>query len=338
MIVTPWQLSRQAELYHQVGSMISAGVPLIQALEMSVRNPGTKGSRHVVEKLITHLQSGLTFTDSMIRVKGWLPDFDIALLSVGEQSGRLDISFHQLSEYYEARAKIIRDTLAGLAMTLITLHVFLLIFPLGLFVSMVQGLINSNFAQCIPFLIQKAIVFGGGYAVVFFLIFSSQGNRGEYWRSVVEGVMMRIPILRTARRYLVLARLSTALEALVSGGVNIVQAWKLAGRASGSPGLNRSISTWKAQLEAGVTPAELVNRTRYFPEMFANLYSTGETSGRLDDTLTRLRDYFREEGFRKLRLFTRVLNGVIYGTVAVMVAIQVIRFYLAYFNAMLEQF
>lgn len=338
MIVTPWQLSRQAELYHQLGAMLSAGVPLIKAMEMAARNPAVRGSEKAVTQLINHLKSGLTFTDSMVRVRGWLPEFDIALLSVGENSGRLDLSFRQLSAYYEARAKIIRDTIAGLATTVLTLHVFLLIFPLGFLISFAQGIFYSNFAQCLPFLIQKLIVFGVGYAVVFLLIYASQGNRGEYWRSVVEGITGTIPILRTARRYIVLARLSAALEALISGGVSIVKSWQLASAACGSPRLRRSVDGWIPELDAGVTPAELVNRTGYFPEMFANLYNAGEQSGKLDESLARLRDYFQEEGFRKLRLFTRVMNGTIYGLVALLVAYQVITFYLGYFNSMLDSF
>jgi len=205
-------------------------------------------------------------------------------------------------------------------------------------VSFVQGIFYSNYIQCIPFLIEKAIVFGGGYVAVFLLIYACQGNRGEYWRSMVENITSMVPILRTARKYLVLARLSAALEALISGGVSIVQSWQLAGAASGSPRLRRAVSGWTYELDAGVTPGELVNRTTYFPAMFSNLYNTGEQSGRLDDTLARLTAYFEDEGFRKLRLFTRVMNGVIYGAVVIMVAIQVISFYVGRFSSMLDGF
>ena len=335
MIVTPWQLSRRAELYHQLGAMLSAGVPLIRGLEMTAANPSARPLREIVYQLVTHLKTGLTFTESMTQAQGSMPEFDVALLSVGEKSGRLDSSFRQLADYYAARAKIIRDTISGLVITLATLHVFLLVFPLGLMVLFVQGLFFNNYSQCIPFLIQKAVVFGVGYLGVFLLIYACQGNRGEYWRSLVEAVTGVVPLLRTARRYLALARLSAALEALVSSGVSILEAWQLASAASGSPRLHRTVASWSHDLDAGVTPGELVNRAPYFPEMFANLYNTGEQSGQLDDTLHRLKVYFEEEGFRKLRVFTRVMNGTIYAILVVMVAINVIGFYVGYFNSLL---
>lgn len=333
MIITPGQLNRRAELYHQLGSMLSAGVPLLKALEMAGANPAARGSHKVFLDIISRLRSGLTFAESMQATEGWMPEFDLALLSVGEKSGRLDASFKLLSAYYASRAKIIRDTIAGLFTTLGTLHVFLLIFPLGYLIGFATGIFNNNPAQIVPFLIQKAIVFGLGYGLVFFFIYASQGQRGKRWRSITEGFWKMIPILRTARQYMVLGRLSAALEALVNAGVSIVEAWELASRASGSVDLQQTIERWRPQLDSGATPGELVNRAAFFPEIFANLYNTGEQSGQLDDALARLRSYFEDEGFRRLRLFTRVLNGTIYGLVVLLVAYNVIQFYVGYFNS-----
>jgi type II secretory pathway component PulF len=332
VIVTPGQLNRRAELYHQLGSMISAGVPLMKALEMASVNPAVHASRKTLLELIQHLQSGLTFSGSMTRVQGWLPEFDIALLSVGEESGHLDASFKLLADYYAIRAGIIRDTIAGLVITTVTLHVFLLIFPLGLLISFVQGIFDNDYAQCLPFLVEKAAVFGTLYGTVLLLIYACQGKRGERWRSIMESFIGLIPLLGTARKYLVLSRLAAALEALIGAGVSIVKSWELAGAASGSPRLRREISDWKTRIESGTTPADLVNQSRCFPQIFANLYSTAEQSGKLDDALARLHTYFQEEGFRTLRVFTRLMNGTIYGLVVLLVAYNVIRFWMNYFG------
>jgi len=84
-MVTPGQLNRRAQLYNQLGSVIAAGVPLVQALEMASRNNSLRGSRKTILALIGDLQAGRTFSDSMARVHGWMPEFDVALLSVGEK-------------------------------------------------------------------------------------------------------------------------------------------------------------------------------------------------------------------------------------------------------------
>jgi type II secretory pathway component PulF len=316
--------------------MIAAGVPLVQALEMASRNNSLRASKKAILSLISHLQDGCTFSDSMKKVQGWMPEFDVALLSVGEESGRLDASFKLLGRHYASRAKIIRDTISGLIVTVMTLNVFLLVFPLGYLIGFAQGIINNNFAQCIPFLIEKTIVYGGLYGSVLFLIFACQGNRGESWRAMVESIFRVIPLLRTAIKYLAHARLASALGALTSAGVSVIKSWELAGAACGSPHLKREILKWTPQLETGLTPADMVNQIHYFPEMFRNLYSSAEISGKLDETLVRLHNYYEEEGFRTLQLFTRILNGLIYGSIAALVGYNVIHFWMNYYGAMMQ--
>jgi len=101
----------------------------------------------------------------------------------------------------------------------------------------------------------------------------------------VESIALAVPLLRTARKYLCLSRLSAALEALTSAGVDLIEGWQLSAAASGSPAAAGRGGGWKVPLETGATPAELINQSGYFPEMFANLYHTGEISGKLDDSL-----------------------------------------------------
>jgi type II secretory pathway component PulF len=338
LIVTPGQLNRRAELYTQLAATIAAGMPLIQALELASRNSSLRGSQKTIQALVGHLREGHTFADSMMKVQGWMPEFDIALLSVGEESGRLDASFKMLGRYYASRARIIRDTISGLVVTIATLHVFLLVFPLGLLIAFVMGFMNNVYSQCVPFVLEKIAVFGMIYGTVLFFMFACSGQRGEGWRSLVESIFSAIPILRTAIKYLALARLSSALDALTNAGVSVVKSWELAAAACGSPRLKREILKQASQLETGLTPAEMVAQIRYFPEMFANLYHTAELSGKIDDTLVRLNIYYEEEGFHTLQLFTRIMNGTIYGLIVLLVAYSVINFYVGYFNAALNAF
>ncbi len=337
-IVTPSELNRRAELYHQLGSMISAGVPLIKSLEMVSANPSVRIPRRILFALIDCLKQGMTFTQSMQTVQGWLSDFDVALLSTGEKSGRLDATFKLLAVYYSTRAKIIRDTITGLLTTMVTLHVFLLVFPIGLLTEFAQGIVSNDYSRCWPFISEKILAFGALYGVGLFFIFASQGRRGEKWRVLVETIFRRIPILRLAQKYLVLSRLAAALEALINAGISIVISWDLSAAACGSPFLRKQILKWKPALETGSTPGELIHQTKHFPDVFANLYNTGEQSGKLDESLLRLQAYYQDEGFRLMRLFTWVLNGVIYGAIVLLVAFNVISFWTHYYGNMINSF
>src|SRR5207253_10444765 len=118
------------------------------------------------------------------------------------------------------------------------------------------------------FLRAKFTLLAPAYAVVFLLLVAGQGQRGETWRAGVERLLRWIPILGSARRHLALARLSAALEALISAGVSIFDAWELAAAASGSPALLHAVHGWHRALRSGETPAELLARTTEFPELF----------------------------------------------------------------------
>jgi type IV pilus assembly protein PilC len=336
LIVTPRQLNRRSQLYFQLAGMIEAGVPVMKALDMASRHPEMRNSRLTIDQLTKSMESGFTFTESMTRVHGWMPEFDVALLTVGEEAGRLDQSLRTLATFYEYRAKIIHDTIAGLVVTVATLHVFILVFPISYLQSFAVGLFNQNFALCLPFLLEKAAVFGILYFTVFFFIFACQGQRGEGWRSVVETIFNFVPILRTARKYLALSRLAAALGASTRSGVSIVSGWELASAAGGSPRLRRIISDWQPYINSGTTHGELINQDGYFPEMFGNFYFTGEQSGRLDEALDKLQVYYQDEGFRLLRWFTKVLNGFIYGGVAALVGYEVIMFWKHYYENLLN--
>jgi len=352
-MVTPRQLNNRAQLFNQLSSMISAGMPLTKALEMAAKNRASGTPQKVIQALIHYLQEGYTFSDAMQILSGqkeasqstgiditltgkkayWLTEFDIALLSAGEESGRLDVIFKVLSNYYETRAKIMNDTISRTFTTMATLHVFLIIFPLGYFVAFVLGIINNDYKMCLPFLFNKTLLFGALYGMISFVAYACQGGRGESWRLMIESIFSAIPILRTAIKYLAIARLSCALEALTNAGVPVVRSWELAASACGSPRLRRAIMAWLPQLETGLTPGDMVQQISYFPEMFDNLYNTAEISGKQDETLQRLHKYFQDEGFRLLQLFTRILTGFIYGIVVILVAINIIRFYMSYFQA-----
>jgi len=332
LIVTPRQLARRAELYHQLGSTIAAGIPLIQALEIVADTPGARSLRGSLRQLISHLQQGSTFAEALLSLGRWLPQFDVALLSAGEKSGRLDASFRLLADYYSERARLVRSVMADLAYPLFILHFAILVFPPGLLASLVWR------GEVVPFVRAKLLMLLPLYGITLLIILACQGKHGETWRSLIERFLRGLPILGTARRNLALARLSAALEGLISAGVSIIEAWELAAAASGSPALRRTVFGWRPNLLAGQTPAELVRQSGAFPDLFASLYNSGEISGQLDETLRRLYKHYQEEGSRKLHAVAQWSPRLIYLGLLLAIGYQVIRFWTNYYGNLLNNF
>ena len=322
-IITPGQLHRRAEFYHQLAQYTAAGIGLPAALDQLQQHPPARAYVVPIQTLLGQLGEGYTLTESLQRLGSWLPAFDIALLHAGEQSGRLDSCFRLLADYYDDRSRIARQIIGDLLYPAFLLHFAVFILPFAQFFQ------SGNLAV---YLLQTIGVLLPIYGCLALIIYAAQGRHGESWRAWMEAVLNPIPGLGTARRYLALGRLSAALEALINAGVNIIQAWELAAAACGSPALRRTVLGWRPLLDSGQTPAEVVTASGKFPQMFTSQYHTGEVSGKLDETLRLLRRFYQEEGSRRLHILAQWTPRAVYLLVAGMIAFRVLHFYIGYFN------
>lgn len=324
-LVTPGHLETKAELYHQLGSFISAGVPILQSLQTLQRSPPAARFRPMLAKLSEGLMTGMTFTQALQQAGDWVPYFDLAMIEAGERSGRLDIIMRMLSAYYRQQAALTKRMISQLLYPLFLFHFAVLVFPTSSLVDLVKTGDLLHFALTKSYLLAV-------YAGIGVVMFLCAGRHGAHWRAVVERLAGMIPILGKARRELALARLAAALEALLNAGVPIIQAWMMAAETTGSAALRQRILSWKVPMEMGrQKPGELLSQSPEFPELFANLYVAGEVSGQLDDTLRRLHTYFNDEGNRRMDLFVQWMPKLIYLLIAGAIGWQVIQFWSGYF-------
>ena len=326
MIFTPVQLHRRAEFYRQLSQLTTAGIGVVHALQQIRNNPPAPSYRKHLQFILDELAKGAPVAESLQRAN-WLPLFDMALIEAGERSGRMDVSFRTLADYYDDRAKTAKQVLADLMYPAFLLHfaalIFLIIIPFA----------ASQFnASLLWLFVRFLLILSPLYLVTALIIFASQSKHGEKWRAFMEKIINIIPRLGAARRDLALSRLAMTLEALINAGVNIFEAWDLAGTASGSPALRKAVAGWKSEVLAGRTPAEVVRDSGLFPEMFVNFYTTGEVSGKLDESLGRLHDFYHDEGTRKLHGFAQWTPRVLYILIMLVIAYEIVQFYIHYFS------
>lgn len=328
LIVTPGRLAQLGEFYHQIGAMLAAGMPLTGVVDQLRAAPPGRFFREPLGQISAALKSGLTFTEAVAQLKGWLPTFDTALLGAGEQSGRLDVCCRLLAGYYQNRAQLARQVLSSLAYPVFLVHfaVFILPFPQLFMGGSAVAYLRQTMGMLVP-----------GWLLVFILAYLCQGQRGLFWRSGLERIFNPIPILGVARRRLALSRLVAALDALTNAGVGIQQAWELAAAASGSPRLEKEVRSWGPKLSAGLTPADILKGSRAFEEMFVNLYSAGELSGTLDDSLRRMQTYYQEDAARKLQRLAEWTPRIAYIGICIMLAIRIVGWWMSYYSGILGE-
>lgn len=325
-MITPGQLSKRADFYHQLAQFTTAGITITNSLEQLKRHPPARSYRNPLERILMELAGGKTLSGSL-RPTDWLPEFDLTLIEAGERSGRLDQCFRSLAEYYNQRALIAKQIISQMIYPTFLIHfaafIFLILLPYA----------YSQFNASLPLLFFKALLaLSPIYIVTALIIFISQAKHGENWRSLMERIFNVIPVLASARRSLALSRLTLALEALISAGVNVIEAWELAAAASNSPMLRRAVADWKPHFANGRTPADLVGMTPLFPETFTNLYHSGEVSGKLDETLKRLHAFYQEDSTYKINMLAQWVPRAIYIAVVLIVAYEVVKFWTNYYG------
>lgn len=329
MILTPGQIAARADFYFQLASLLTAGVPVIQALEMARGSAARSIRKHVV-LVLQKLQTGSNLAESLRSTGDWLPQFDIAVIAAGEASGRLDATLKMLGAFYQERAVLLRRIISDMAYPIFILHMAAFIFP----ASLLSKMFWSGGLEA--FILQKIAVLVPLYAIVFLWILALQSNRGEFWRGLMERLLNAIPVVSGARRALALARFSAGLEALLSAGVPVIQAWEIAGHASGSNEIKRAVNWAVPKLEVGMTPSEALRQLPVFPELFRNLYSSGEMSGQLDSTLERLYRHYQEIATLKFQNLGQWTPRIVFLIVAIAIGFQIIGFYSSYFGQMNE--
>lgn len=319
--------AQQSEFYHQLGTMCEAGLSLPQSLETLDRSKGFRAYQKRLKGWREAIGRGETFAEAVSHSRGEVPDFDLALLHAGENSGRLDVCFRLLSKYYSGRADNIREFRGTLAYPAFIFHfaVFIIPFPALFQSGNLAAYLSATLGVLIPI-----------YMALFALSWASSGTRGSSWRRMIEAMIRFVPFLGAALKSLALSRFCLALESLLNAGVSVSNAWTTAADASGSPSLIAEVSSFPDAMDSGQTPSEWLNSASFFPELFRMSYTSGEASGRLDENLTRLRKVYEEEGNRKLRTFSQWLPRLIYFGILLVLAYYIISFWTGYFNGVLD--
>lgn len=312
--------------------MSAAGILLIQSLEQirdsSFRHP----YRKPLDRVIKDLNKGYRLHEALAREKSWLPELDIAMITAGETSGRLDGIFNQMADYYDEQARLMRTMMLSMAYPIIVVHMAVFIFPPGMIGHVFwEGFMKGDMGIVWLFLVKKLLILAPFYGLILVMTFGGQGKRSLSFRALVDKVLFFVPLLGKGRRHLALARLSSALGALLDAGVTVIEAWDLAAMASGSPAIIRAVAASKRKLQGGSMPSEEMQHFKVYPTMFTGAYKTGEISGKLVDAMNRMYRYYQDLGTRKMQAFAEWMPRAIFMVIAIATGFYIVSFWIGYF-------
>lgn len=305
----------------QLATMISAGVPLLGALDICAKQLDNNKLRDALGSISLDLESGNSFADALRRHESIFPSLFINLIEVGEMGGVLDEVLEQLAVNYEREHDIrekVKSALTYPAVVLVIAVVaiiFLLTFVLPTFTSMladvgaelplptkiVMGISNAlrRFWYLLPLL-------AGGLPILFYNL-TSQGPGRLYWHKM----LLRMPIAGSLHKLTVISRFSRSLGTLVRGGVPVLQSLEVVKKTAGNAVVEEGVTRAQDFIRQGQGMVKPLQDTGVFPPMVIQMIQVGEETGTLDNLLDRLSTFYDREVDNMVSRLSTIIEPVL---------------------------
>jgi type IV pilus assembly protein PilC len=306
----------------QMSAMVESGLPLLRCLTSfgnEVENPQFKG---VMDSVSIDVEEGSTFFDALSKHPKVFSKLFINMVKAGEVSGRLDQTLAQLASYLERSASLRRKVKAA-----ITYPIFLIgftAFAIIILVAKVVPVFQKIYAGAkinlpVPtrILIASSVAIRDYYwlllliaaGIGLFIYFQLRTEKGRYFWDKHK---LRIPILGTLMRKYSLTKFTRTLGVLINSGVPILAALDLVAETADNKMFEVAINESATSIEQGSGFAEaLTERRNVFPEMVIQMSTTGEESGKLDNMLSKVANFYEQQIEASITTLTSLIEPIL---------------------------
>ena len=326
----------------QFATMISAGLPLVQCLDILAKQSSKPSFGKVIAEVTREVEAGSTLSDGLGKHKQVFDELFRNMVAAGEAGGVLDEILMRLAAYIEKADALKRKVQGamvypGVVMTVaIGATCFMLIFIIPTFAKMF-----TDFGGELP-LPTKIVMVASGILthywwvaviglIVAFILFKRY-YATDSGRRVVDGIMLRFPVLGDVLLKGGVARFTRTLGTLIASGVPILAGLEITARTAGNKVLAEAIMGARASIREGETVAAPLKASGVFPPMVVQMISVGEQTGALDEMLTKIAVFYEAEVDTAVDTMTSVIEPVMIVLMGGIVGGMVVAMYLPMFK------
>ena len=326
----------------QFSTMIDAGLPLVQCLNILAEQSESKNLRDVTGLVARSVEQGSTLAEALRHHPRSFDELFVNLVEVGETGGILDTVFQRLAAYIEKAAALKRkvksamiypSSIIGVAFVVV---IFMLTFVIPTFTKMFKDLgadlpLPTQVVVWLSEFVQSYIllIIAGAIGCVFAL---RAYYRTEKGRSTIDALLLKLPVLGTLVRKVAVARFTRTLGTLVSSGVPILEGLRITARTAGNRVVEKAVMQCRAAVTEGKTLADPLKASGVFPPMVTQMISVGEQTGALDAMLSKIADFYDDEVDTAVGALMALLEPVMIVFLGVIIGGLVIAMYLPIFK------
>jgi type IV pilus assembly protein PilC len=325
----------------QLGAMIGAGIGIAQALEILSEQMPNPSLREALVKVRDDVTTGLSLSKAMQKHPKVFPPFLVNLIAAAEESGKLDEILNRATLYYEKLASIRRKIIsASWYPAAVVIIATLIVLGLLTFVVPTFGEIYASFDGTLPTPTQMLINISNTlksnilFIIGFFIalvVVNRQIYKTDKGKRFYHKLFLKMPLIGKILHKGALAKFARTFATLVNGGVPILRAIEIASTVVGNVLIEESLQKTKEEVEKGKPIATSLDKT-YFPPMFVAMAAVGENTGRLDEMLDTIANFYEDEVDREVDALISTLEPLLMVFIGGIVGFILIALYLPIFK------
>ena len=326
----------------QLSTMIDAGLPLVQCLNILAQQQENKTFKKTLGDIQADVEAGSTFSAALRNHPKVFSTLYTNMVEAGEAGGILDTILNRLAVYIEKSLTLKKKIKSAMfyPMTIVSVALVVVIFLLLYVIPTFQGLF-ANFGATLP--LPTVIVLELSNIVREYLLYMIGGGGGlimgirAYYRTAggrkrIDGLMLQFPIVGPLIRKVAVAKFTRTLGTLVSSGVAILEGLDITARTAGNTVVEEAVQKARSAIAQGKTIAEPLQESKVFPPMVVQMIAIGEQTGALDRMLNKVADFYEEEVDIAVGTLTSLLEPMMVIFLGVVVGGVVIAMYLPIFK------
>jgi len=326
----------------QLATMISAGIPLLESLEILSEQADTIGFKKCLEDVVQEIRSGKDLSQCLEKFPRVFSNIFVSMIRAGEASGQLDEILSRLADYMEATQKLKRDIRAAMTYPVISLFLvlgitaFLMIGIVPKFQEVFTSL-EIDMPKLTEYVLNVSLwskdnwlIWVGAVAAAWFLFSAykktSIGARQSDW------MKLNVPVFGPLFRKVALSRFSRTFATLIKSGVPILGSLEIVSETAGNRVISDVVDHARENVRQGDALSEPLAQSKVFPPMVTRMIGIGEKSGSLETLLEKIATFYDEQVASEVKSLTSMIEPILIGVMGFLVGGIVLAVFLPIFE------
>ncbi len=326
----------------QFATMINAGLPLVQALDILAKQTENAVLKKAVQDTLYDVEAGNTLADAMSQHPKIFSQLYVNMVAAGESGGILDTILLRLATFLEKSEQLARKVKGAMIYPAVVLAVAVIaISILLLFVIPTFETVFASFNQTLPLPTRIVIglsgilqgywwAMGGGLVIAIVILRRWIGTATG--RLKFDRFMLRVPVLGPLMRKAAIARFTRTLGTMLASGVTILDGLEITARTAGNRVIHDAVMESRTAIAGGKSIAEPLKETDVFPPMVTQMIHVGEETGDLDGMLSKIADFYDDEVDVAVENLLKVLEPALIVILGTIVGGMIVAMYLPIFG------